>query len=77
MLPKRLDRRACHVGRSGRTRFRRQSSGLVREVSIVNAPLFNARAFVGRTLGGAPWIAVLDGLPTVRLRSTTTPGRQA
>jgi APA family basic amino acid/polyamine antiporter len=50
---------------SGRTLFTRQSSGLVREVSVVNALFFNTSAFIGGTLGGAFQIAVLAGVPVV------------
>ncbi len=49
----------------GRTLFTRQSSGLVREVSVVNALFFNTSAFIGGTLGGAFQIAVLAGVPIV------------
>ena len=49
----------------GRSLFTRQSSGLVREVSVVNALFFNTAAFIGGTLGGAFGIAVLAGLPVV------------
>ena len=49
----------------GRTLFTRQSSGLVREVSVVNALFFNTSAFIGGTLGGAFQIAVLAGVPVV------------
>jgi amino acid transporter len=45
--------------------FTRQSSGLVREVSVVNALFFNTAAFIGGTLGGAWTIAVLAGVPIV------------
>ena len=36
----------------GKMLFTRQSSGLVREVSVVNALFFNTAAFIGGTLGG-------------------------
>jgi basic amino acid/polyamine antiporter, APA family len=49
----------------GRTLFTRQSSGLVREVSVTNALFFNTAAFIGGTLGGAYGIAVLAGVPIV------------
>jgi amino acid transporter len=49
----------------GRSLFTRQSSGLVREVSVVNALFFNTAAFIGGTLGGAYGIAVLAGVPVV------------
>jgi amino acid transporter len=51
------------VSTAGRTLFTRQSSGLVREVSVVNALFFNTSAFIGGTLGGAFQIAVLAGVP--------------
>ena len=49
----------------GKTLFTRQSSGLVREVSVTNALFFNTAAFIGGTLGGAWTIAVLAGVPIV------------
>ena len=49
----------------GKGLFTRQSSGLVREVSVVNALFFNTSAFIGGTLGGAYQIAVLAGVPVV------------
>ncbi len=49
----------------GRTLFTRQSSGLVREVSVTNALFFNTSAFIGGTLGGAYQIAVLPGVAVV------------
>jgi basic amino acid/polyamine antiporter, APA family len=52
------------VGTS-KTLFTRQSSGLVREVSVTNALFFNTSAFIGGTLGGAYGIAVLAGVPVV------------
>jgi amino acid transporter len=55
----------------GRTLFTRQSSGLVREVSVVNALFFNTAAFIGGTLGGAYGIAVLAGVPVVLLGVVT------
>ena len=55
----------------GKTLFTRQSSGLVREVSVVNALFFNTAAFIGGTLGGAFGIAVLAGVPIVLLGSVT------
>ncbi|HEY1421079.1 MAG TPA: amino acid permease [Candidatus Dormibacteraeota bacterium] len=48
-----------------KTLFTRQSSGLVREVSVTNALFFNTSAFIGGTLGGAWTIAVLAGVPIV------------
>jgi basic amino acid/polyamine antiporter, APA family len=53
------------MAEGGRTLFTRQSSGLVREVSVVNALFFNTAAFIGGTLGGAYGIAVLAGVPVV------------
>ena len=55
----------------GRTLFTRQSSGLVREVSVVNALFFNTAAFIGGTLGGAYGIAVLAGVPVVVVGALT------
>jgi amino acid transporter len=49
----------------GKLLFTRQSSGLVREVSVANALFFNTSAFIGGTLGGAFQIAVLAGVPVV------------
>jgi amino acid transporter len=54
-----------------RTLFTRQSSGLVREVSVANALFFNTAAFIGGTLGGAYGIAVLAGVPVVVLGLVT------
>src|SRR4029077_13429238 len=53
------------MSEGGRTLFTRQSSGLVREVSVVNALFFNTSAFIGGTLGGAYQIAVLAGVPVL------------
>jgi len=55
----------------GRSLFTRQSSGLVREVSVVNALFFNTAAFIGGTLGGAFGIAVLAGVPVVVVGAVT------
>ncbi len=55
----------------GRALFTRQSSGLVREVSVVNALFFNTAAFIGGTLGGAFGIAVLAGVPVVVIGGLT------
>ncbi len=49
----------------GKLLFTRQSSGLVREVSVVNALFFNTSAFIGGTMGGAFQIAALAGIPIV------------
>ena len=54
-----------------KTLFTRQSSGLVREVSVANALFFNTAAFIGGTLGGAYGIAVLAGVPVVVLGIVT------
>jgi amino acid transporter len=54
-----------------KTLFTRQSSGLVREVSVANALFFNTAAFIGGTLGGAYGIAVLAGVPVVVLGFVT------
>src|SRR2546421_8912397 len=54
-----------------RTLFTRQSSGLVREVSVTNALFFNTSAFIGGTLGGAYQIAVLAGVPVVVVGAIT------
>src|SRR4029077_6527322 len=51
------------MSEGGRTLFTRQSSGLVREVSVVNALFFNTAAFIGGTLGGAYGIAGRAGVP--------------
>ena len=59
------------MGLSGKTLFTRQSSGLVREVSVVNALFFNTAAFIGGTLGGAFGIAVLAGVPVVVIGGLT------
>jgi basic amino acid/polyamine antiporter, APA family len=59
------------AGTSGKTLFTRQSSGLVREVSVVNALFFNTAAFIGGTLGGAYGIAVLAGVPVVIIGGLT------
>ena len=49
----------------GKVLFTRQSSGLVREVSVANALFFNTSAFIGGTMGGAFQIAALAGVPIV------------
>ena len=56
---------------AGRPLFTRQSSGLVREVSVANALFFNTAAFIGGTLGGAFGIAVLAGVPVVVVGAVT------
>lgn len=47
----------------GRTLFTRQSSGLVREVSVVNALFFNTAAFIGAGVGWYPVFYSLAGFP--------------
>ena len=59
------------MGLSGKTLFTRQSSGLVRDVSVVNALFFNTAAFIGGTLGGAFGIAVLAGVPVMVIGGLT------
>src|ERR1700674_4025770 len=54
-----------------KTLFTRQSSGLVREVSVANALFFNTAAFTGGTLGGAYGIGVLGGVPIMVLGGLT------
>src|SRR5207249_9012087 len=51
------------MGVAGRTLFTRQSSGLVREVSVVNALFFNTAAFIGGGVGGYPAFYALAFLP--------------
>jgi amino acid transporter len=55
----------------GKLLFTRQSSGLVREVSVVNALFFNTSAFIGGTMGGAFQIAALAGIPIVIVGAIT------
>lgn len=55
----------------GKLLFTRQSSGLVREVSVVNALFFNTSAFIGGTMGGAFQIAALAGIPIVIVGTIT------
>jgi len=55
----------------GKMLFTRQSSGLVREVSVTNALFFNTAAFIGGTLGGAWTIAVLPFVPIVVIGGLT------
>ena len=47
----------------GRKLFVRQSSGLVREVSVMNALFFNTAAFIGGGVGGYPAFYALAFLP--------------
>jgi amino acid transporter len=55
----------------GKMLFTRQSSGLVREVSVANALFFNTSAFIGGTMGGAFQIAALAGVPIVVIGGLT------
>jgi amino acid transporter len=48
---------------AGRRLFVRQSSGLVREVSVMNALFFNTAAFIGGGVGGYPAFYALAFLP--------------
>jgi amino acid transporter len=58
----------------GRTLFTRQSSGLVREVSVVNALFFNTTAFIGVGLGWYPTFYSLAFVPVGVTASFTTYG---
>ncbi len=58
----------------GRTLFTRQSSGLVREVSVVNALFFNTAAFIGVGLGWYPVFYALPGIAVGTLGAFTTYG---
>jgi basic amino acid/polyamine antiporter, APA family len=58
----------------GQTLFTRQSSGLVREVSVVNALFFNTAAFVGVGLGWYPVFYALPGIAVGTLGAFTTYG---
>src|SRR5439155_1514141 len=53
------DRTAAPTG--GRALFVRQSSGLVREVSVRNALFYNTAAFIGITVAWAPVLASSGG----------------
>ena len=59
---------------SGRTLFTRQSSGLVREVSVLNALFFNTAAFIGGGLGWYPVFYALAFVPIGTLAGFTTYG---
>jgi basic amino acid/polyamine antiporter, APA family len=59
---------------SGRALFTRQSSGLVREVSVVNALFFNTAAFVGGGLGWYPVFYALSFVPIGTYAGFTTYG---
>lgn len=48
---------------AGRALFTRQSSGLVREVSVLNALFFNTAAFIGGGVGWYPVFYALAGVP--------------
>jgi amino acid transporter len=58
----------------GRTLFTRQSSGLVREVSVVNALFFNTAAFIGVGLGWYPTFYSLAFVPVGVYAGFTTYG---
>lgn len=58
----------------GRTLFTRQSSGLVREVSVTNALFFNTSAFIGVGLGLYPIFYSLAFIPVGTFASFTTYG---
>ena len=62
------------AGTSGKTLFTRQSSGLVREVSVVNALFFNTAAFIGVGLGWYPVFYALPGIAVGTLGAFTTYG---
>ena len=59
---------------SGRSLFTRQSSGLVREVSVVNALFFNTAAFIGGGLGWYPVFYALAFVPIGTFAGFTTYG---
>ncbi|MBF6606019.1 MAG: APC family permease [Chloroflexi bacterium] len=59
---------------SGRALFTRQSSGLVREVSVVNALFFNTAAFIGVGLGWYPVFYSLAGISVGTYAGFTTYG---
>ncbi len=58
----------------GRALFTRQSSGLVREVSVVNALFFNTAAFIGGGLGWYPVFYALAFVPIGTAFGFTTYG---
>lgn len=66
--------RPMAAGTSGKTLFTRQSSGLVREVSVVNALFFNTAAFIGVGLGWYPVFYALPGIEIGTLGAFTTYG---
>jgi amino acid transporter len=59
---------------SNRTLFTRQSSGLVRDVSVVNALFFNTAAFIGGGLGWYPVFYALAFVPIGTMAGFTTYG---
>lgn len=62
------------MNESGRTLFTRQSSGLVRDVSVVNALFFNTAAFIGGGLGWYPVFYALAFVPIGTYAGFTTYG---
>jgi amino acid transporter len=62
------------MGEANRALFTRQSSGLVREVSVVNALFFNTAAFIGGGLGWYPVFYALAFVPIGTAASFTTYG---
>jgi basic amino acid/polyamine antiporter, APA family len=62
------------MNESGRSLFTRQSSGLVRDVSVVNALFFNTAAFVGGGLGWYPVFYALAFVPIGTFAGFTTYG---
>jgi amino acid transporter len=59
---------------SNRTLFTRQSSGLVRDVSVMNALFFNTAAFIGGGLGWYPVFYALAFVPIGTMAGFTTYG---
>src|SRR5690348_13712835 len=62
------------AGTGGRALFTRQSSGLVREVSVLNALFFNTAAFIGGGLGWYPVFYALAFVPIGTAVGFTTYG---
>jgi APA family basic amino acid/polyamine antiporter len=62
------------MAEGGRALFTRQSSGLVREVSVVNALFFNTAAFIGGGLGWYPVFYALAFVPIGTAFGFTTYG---
>src|SRR5499433_1089260 len=58
----------------GRALFVRQSSGLVREVSIRNALFYNTAAFIGITVAWAPLFYTLGFVPVGKTAGLTSYG---